>query len=106
MHKLKIYLDDKRPLPDGWDLLIRNPKYCKDIIKTFNGKIDAISLDHDLGCSVTGYDIAVFIELGANDGWLHPIPILICHSSNPIGKMRIEMAFTKARQLWLNRKKK
>lgn len=86
---MKLYLDDERPTPDGW---VR--------VYTANGAIDElrspdrythVSLDHDLGdLYTTGYTVACWIEEYAHENPDWPVPIITCHSANPVGRKRIE----------------
>lgn len=65
--KLRVYLDDMRPLPAGYDLLIRTAEEAIDMIKA--GKVEFISLDNDLGEGYTeGHRVAQFIEQGYGCG--------------------------------------
>ena len=48
---LKVFLDDERATPEGWTA-VRWPEEAIALLKT--GKVDAISLDHDLGDEITG----------------------------------------------------
>jgi hypothetical protein len=69
---MKVYLDDVRPTPDGW-IGCRWPEEVIEHLKS--GKVEEISLDHDLDdplvqgqgyCSSlterTGYDVLLWIE--------------------------------------------
>lgn len=95
---MKVFLDDLRPLPDGFDVLVRTPDACEILLRT--GKVTSISLDHDLGedCK-SGYDIACLIENGAVDGWLPRLQWDV-HSANPIGAKRIRAALKSADAYW------
>src|SRR5438874_440751 len=59
---MKVFLDDIRPAPIGWNL-VRGIKKAIDLLKT--GEVTEISLDHDLGVEIevgTGYDVLLWIE--------------------------------------------
>jgi hypothetical protein len=43
---MKVYLDDERPVPDGW-IGCKTPSEAIELLKT--GQVETISLDHDLG---------------------------------------------------------
>lgn len=55
-------------------------------------KWDVISLDHDLGVrsESDGWEIAESLVEKAMDGSINYYPQLYCHSSNPVGRRRIE----------------
>ena len=106
---MKLWVDDVRPAPDGWKWV----KSSGEAIATLTFfQVDEISLDHDLGISVTGnhdgfvtavedetaktgYDIACWIEARVHSGVLLNAPIMHCHSANPVGRRRIEQVIRK-----------
>jgi len=58
---LKIYLDDERPIPDGW----HGCRWPEEVIRLLKaGEVTHLSLDHDLGDDShgTGYDVVLWIE--------------------------------------------
>ena len=60
--RLKVYLDDERPVPGGW-VLVKTPAQAIAILET--GMVSQISLDHDLGDDEnigTGYDVVLWLE--------------------------------------------
>jgi hypothetical protein len=80
---MKIWLDDERTMPEGYDLWLKTAHEAKEALRT--GKVTRISLDHDLGFwfqDNTGYEVAKFIEEGAHAGWLPFIDVSV-HSANP-----------------------
>lgn len=87
MKKLRLYLDDCRPKPNNFDLLIRTAEEAIELIK--QNKVEFISLDNDLGSGYTeGYKVANFIEESYIVGEIefvdfHP------HTSNPEAWERI-----------------
>jgi hypothetical protein len=95
---MKLWLDDERPAPNGWHLC-KDPEEAIRILKT--SRVEEISLDHDLGENtlLTGYHVAVYIENMARDGEILPIK-WVCHSSNPVGRKRIEQAMCNADKYW------
>jgi len=95
---MKIWLDDKRPMPSGFNY---HAKTALEAIRLLAaGGVTAISLDHDLGdVSGTGYEVACYIERGAYDGSLAPVEVSV-HSANPVGRERMELAISKARSFW------
>ncbi len=89
---MKLYLDDVRDIPEGWV----GCRTALDAMATIAvGDITHISFDHDLGEGLTGYDVAIFIEKLVHDGVM-PLPIWAVHSSNPVGRKRIEQAMKSA----------
>ena len=58
---MKVYLDDERETPEGW-VRVYWPHEAIELLKT--GKVEEISLDHDLGDDEkgTGYDVVTWVE--------------------------------------------
>lgn len=58
---MKVYLDDERPVPEGW-VGCRWPEEVIQLLKA--GGVTHLSLDHDLGDDAhgTGYDVVLWIE--------------------------------------------
>jgi len=75
-----LWLDDKRPAPEGWEH-VTTVYEAIALIKT--GRVQKASLDHDLGAGLkTGYDLCLWM---ANNGkWPKEKPTV--HSSNPVGR--------------------
>ncbi len=44
---MKVWPDDERPMPDGYDVHVRTASEAIDLLKT--GQVTRMSLDHDLG---------------------------------------------------------
>jgi len=86
---MKVFLDDIRNPPDSSWNLVRTFSEAIKYLET--GKVETISLDHDLGGILTGYDVAVWIEEKVWTGDFYPPEILI-HSANPVGRANIEAA--------------
>ncbi len=86
---LYIFLDDeRRPNKSNW-LVVRNPEDMIDLILMKWNHIIAISLDHDLGHRLTGYDVMKVIEEHAVTNNV-PVPFRISvHSANPAGRQNI-----------------
>lgn len=96
MKKYFIYVDDERNIPDSfkeyfkiWDInfvTIRTYQATIDYLTKYkpNDAQIYLSLDHDLGLSKTGYDIAKFIVENqiSIDGFT-------VHSMNPVGAKNI-----------------
>lgn len=95
---LRIWLDDKRPMPDGYDMKVDNEFLLEVLIS--DGKVNYISFDHDLGeDNGSGYGVACFIEKLAASGMSNPITWTI-HSDNPVGRANIERAMRSAERFW------
>lgn len=88
----KIFLDDIRPAPTGFEL------YRPDRIDQFLEhaiNADVISMDHDLGDNYpTGYQILCKLEQRAYNGeiWSMGAPEILIHSSNPAGVQNLNAA--------------
>lgn len=94
---MKMYLDDVRPMPDGFDVAAKSYQEAVRLLAT--GCIKFISFDHDLGTKETGHDLANLIEKAANKGTLEPI-LWEIHSANPVGRKNIEEAMRGAQRIW------
>ena len=78
---IKVFLDDLRKPFKGF-ILVKNYKECIELLK--NKKVEAISLDHDLGANKSGYDVALYMVQES----IYPKKIYI-HSANPVGAQNI-----------------
>lgn len=95
---VRMWLDDERPMPKGFDVHVRTAEEAIKMLKT--GVVYEASLDHDLGTgSGTGYDVAKFIEEGAFQGSLMPMVISV-HSANPVGVKNIRNCIKNANRFW------
>lgn len=104
---LKIWLDDERDPKDpfwqqekgadGDEVWCKTAEEAIEHLKT--GNVIYISLDHDLGTKLTGYDVAKFVEEGAHNGTLPKLSWSI-HTDNPAGYQNIAMALMKADKFW------
>ena len=98
--KHRIWLDDSRPMPEGYTTWVRFAEHAIFLIATES--VEFISFDHDLGLEskMTGYDVAEFIEKMSSDK-LQTVPIgWEIHSANPIEKHNIRMAMKSAEKFW------
>jgi len=98
--KHRIWLDDFRPMPEGYTTWVKSAEHAIWLIATES--IEFISFDNDLGLGseMTGYDVAVFIEKMSNDK-LQIVPIgWEIHSANPVGRRNIKMAMESAERFW------
>ena len=96
---MRVYLDDIRPIPQGYDICVRTYKAAMLVLKT--GEVTFMSFDHDLGGpnNMTGYDIAQFVEKSAAKGTLPKFDWRI-HSANVPGGARIRQALKSADRFW------
>lgn len=86
---LYIFLDDERRAPMKHWLVVRNPEDMIDLLLLKWNDIVAVSLDHDLGHRLTGYDVMKVIEEYAHTNNV-PVPFRISvHSANPAGRQNI-----------------
>lgn len=106
--KIALYVDDIRRSIDDENFrhtakslgaaVIIEPRTYEDTVYYIENvweDIVVLSLDHDLGEEKTGYDIAGLIEMHLYDGLIDSasIPVLRCHSANPVGRDNIDRVF-------------
>lgn len=97
---MKLWLDDERPMPEGFDFHAKTAKEAIRCLET--GNVTEISLDHDLGLeepNSTGYFVAQYIEVAAHNGWIGRLKWDV-HSANPAGRKNIEAAMRSAERFW------
>ena len=87
---MKIWLDDLRPVPKGYN----GAKYVNEAILLIekaeeNGtEIELLDLDHDLGDYYTdGGDAIKLLDWLAERGTFYPVKI---HTANPVGRENME----------------
>jgi hypothetical protein len=99
---MKLYLDDERETPTGWDRVFTAWE-CIESLKTY--KYEMVSLDHDLGCGFydddkgcrvdpgNGMDVLNWMEkeVQTNPSYVPPKYVLI-HTANPTAKDRMMAA--------------
>jgi len=86
---MKVYLDDERQTPDGWERVYW-PEEAIELLKS--GNVTEISLDHDLGDDErgTGYDVILWIEEAVVlDGFVPPN--IKVHSANSSARAKMEL---------------
>ena len=91
---MRVWLDDVRPAPPGWEWA-NTAEMTIDLLKT--GQVTEMSLDHDLGLpwlddarEKTGYDVLAWLEEQIqSDRWEWPIPVIHIHTRNPVGWKRM-----------------
>lgn len=84
---INIWLDDIRPAPKNWHHAYTYDDFVY-MLKLYEGEIFIISFDHDLGQDKTGYDAVCTLEEMIHYGY-RPPEILMIHTANPVGRMRI-----------------
>lgn len=95
---MRIWLDDEREIPRGYDVWVKDAAWAKKLIS--EGAVTFISLDHDLGIgNGDGYEVACHIEKLVAEGEIE-MPKWECHSQNPVGKQRIVEAMTSAQKIY------
>jgi len=97
---VRIWLDDERPMPEeGFDTHVKTAQEAIALLKT--GKVEFISLDHDLGPpeAGTGYDVAAWMEEQAFNCNLEQVGWNV-HSANPVGVKKMEAALNNANKWW------
>lgn len=87
---MKVYLDDERKAPAGW-IQVRWPQDAIALLK--QGKVEEISLDHDLGDDArgTGYDVLLWLEEQVATKRFKP-PEIHVHTANSSARRKMEMA--------------
>lgn len=95
---LRIWLDDVRPMPKGFDIWCKTADDCLYFVRHDN--VEHISFDHDLGQSDgSGYFVASVIDGMAYSKEVNQISWDI-HSANPVGRKNIEAAMKSAERFW------
>lgn len=99
MQKYRIWLDDVRPMPEGFNIHCKSSKECLDFLFSINYQADLISFDHDLGENDTSIPVAEVLETYAYHGNINPIKWQI-HSANPVGRRNLEVILRRADKYW------
>lgn len=99
--KIKVWLDDVRPMPEHFDVHVRTAEEAIMLLCT--DSVSEISLDHDLGEGKTdGYQVAKFIEEGAFMGTRHRMKVFI-HTDNAAARPRMVAAIKNANKYWFGK---
>lgn len=91
--KVKIWLDDERPAPEGWTHVKTYEEFCA-VVKDKFSLIEEMSLDHDLGQDKTGLHCLSWLlneKISAGD---YKLPDITVHSQNPVGRKNMLQAIT------------
>ena len=97
---MNVWLDDIRPMPEGFDVHVHTAKDAIKLIDT--KKVKMISLDHDLGDDKlygTGYDVALHIEAYAFSAKIPRLKWSL-HTQNPVGAKKMRQALEGADRFW------
>lgn len=99
---MKLWLDDVRPPPFGWEWV---KTAAQAIYWLQKGVVEEASLDHDLGSAdaQTGYEVACWIEAAVVHDQDFVLPKVTIHSANPVGRGRMECALSFARKIYEGR---
>ena len=95
---MKLWLDDIRDMPFGFDIMVRSARAAIAILKT--GIVTEVSLDHDLGDDhVTGQVVADFIVWAARFNGIKRLKWTV-HTSNGSARPRMVAALRNADRFW------
>lgn len=86
---MRVFLDDERETPAGW-IRVFWPEEAIALLET--GKVEEISLDHDLGDDDrgTGYDVVLWIEEAVITRGFSA-PKIRVHSANSSARRKMEL---------------
>ena len=87
---MKIWLDDLRPAPNGYNIAQSVNEAIKLIVDAENNniQIELIDLDHDLGDYASdGGDAIKLLDWLAERESFYPVAI---HTANPVGRANME----------------
>lgn len=90
-------------MPAGYNHHVKTAPEAIALLAT--GKVERISLDHDLGPpeAGTGYDVAKWIEEAAYNGKI-PAMRFGVHTANPVGRANMVSSLQNAHRYWDERK--
>lgn len=83
----KVFLDDQKPVPEGW-IGAKTADGAWILLTHF--AVSDLSLDHDLGHGHgSGYNVACWLETAVLERG-YPMPNVTIHSENPVGRANIQ----------------
>jgi hypothetical protein len=88
---MRIWIDDVRPAPEGWEWAKNSTDAIAIIEKTPLQNIDLISFDHDLGGDDTSVPIVNYVEERVVESG-EQAPKMLVHSQNPVGRDNLKRA--------------
>lgn len=100
---MRVWLDDKRVMPDGFDIHVMTAWEAIELVKT--GKVTKIGLDHDLGDERiygTGHHVSDFIEESAYYNKIPRLEWSIQSANGPEACGRMLVALRRADVYWDN----
>ena len=95
---MKLYIDDIRQCPEGWQIA-RTVTEAIRFIHRFKEEITHISIDHDICYEINGVTIsspetfapvAMYLAIMVKEDIDRRIPNIVVHSANPIGAREIQ----------------
>jgi hypothetical protein len=96
-----LWIDDCRPAPYGM-LWVKSSEEALAFLKKVGlERIDTISFDHDLGGTDTTIPVINWIEEEVSTKGL-PVPNMIVHSMNPVGRRNLQRAIERIRAVSAN----
>ena len=96
---MKIWVDDLRPVPEGyeWAKSVNKAIYLVEKAEAGGEKVELLDLDHDLGDYYSdGGDAIKILDWLAERGTFYPVRI---HTANPVGRENMERMIAR---YWLN----
>jgi len=85
---MKVWIDDLRPIPKGYDIWIKRVDKAIDFISIHKDEISLLDLDHDAGDYFCyGGDYIKILDWMEEKGISIPISI---HSGNPVGIKKMQ----------------
>ena len=98
MQTLKVWLDDERRMPEGYNVHVRTAESAIALLKL--NIVSEISLDNDLGYKHSeGRKVADFIEQAARNEELQKLTCYI-HTGDAIARHNMAMAIERAYAYW------
>lgn len=84
---MKMWVDDLRPAPEGWTWITSSAMAISQLYnyKTIGARMEAMSLDHDLG----GDDTTRSVVLWCCERNWWPDEVFV-HTANPVGREWLE----------------
>jgi len=100
---MKLYLDDVRPTPAGWERVYTAQECIERLSK---GDVTELDLDHDLGQESvvgSGYDVLEWLEEQVFTKGFRPPWLILVHSSNASAKAKMLQAVESIQRYYLTK---
>jgi hypothetical protein len=81
---MQLYVDDMRKAPSS-DWVVAHT-YAEAINRLRTCNVTTMSLDHDLGARMTGYDICLWMSDPVHQDMFEWPTVIILHTSNTVGR--------------------